>query len=114
MNKMKSFVKEVVAIIKGDDAEATGQKILRQADSAMQTHLATFKGDIISLEDKVEEATENLKLARVNNGILIVDRNQYVRNLFNARNALVDAEDALEIHKEKIEFLTAQHVSLDS
>lgn len=29
MNKMKSFVKEVVAIISGDNAEATGQKILR-------------------------------------------------------------------------------------
>ena len=62
MNKMKSFVKEVVAIISGDNAEATGQKILRQADSALKTQIASLNGDTISLEDKVEDAKEALRL----------------------------------------------------
>ena len=113
MNKMKSFVKEVVAIISGDNAEATGQKILRQADSALKTQIASLNGDTISLEDKVEDAQEALRLARVNNGKLITDRNQYVRNLIDAKNALVDSEEALELHLEKIVFLQEQYDSLD-
>lgn len=113
MNKMKSFVKEVVAIISGDNAEATGQKILRQADSALKTQIASLNGDTISLEDKVEDAQEVLRLARVNNGKLITDRNQYVRNLLDAKNALVDTQDALEAHLEKIAFLQEQFDSLD-
>lgn len=114
MNKMKSFVKEVVAIISGDNAEATGQKILRQADSALKTQIASLNGDTISLEDKVEDAKETLRLARVNYGKLITDRNEYVRNLLNAKNALTDAEEALEIHLEKIAFLQEQYDSLDA
>ena len=114
MNKMKSFVKEVVAIISGDNAEATGQKILRQADSALKTQIASLNGDTISLEDKVEDAKEALRLARVNNGKLITDRNEYVRNLLNTKNTLTDAEEALEIHLEKIAFLQEQYDSLDA
>ena len=113
MNKMKSFVKEVVAIISGDNAEATGQKILRQADSALKTQIASLNGDTISLEDRIEDAQEALRLARVNNGKLITDRNQYVRNLLDAKNALTGAQDALEMHLEKITFLQEQHDSLD-
>lgn len=114
MNKMKSFVKEVVAIISGDNAEATGQKILRQADSALKTQIASLNGDTISLEDKVEDAKEALRLARVNNGKLITDRNEYVRNLLNTKNTLTDAEEALEIHLGRIAFLQEQYDSLDA
>jgi exonuclease VII small subunit len=113
MNKMKSFVKEVVAIIAGDNAEATGQKILRQADSALKTQIASLNGDTIALEDSIEDALEGLKLARVNNGKLITDRNQYVRNLLEAKNKLTDAQDALEAHLEKIAFLQGEYDSLD-
>ena len=113
MNKMKSFVKEVVAIISGDNAEATGQKILRQADSALKTQIGSLNGDTISLEDRVEDAQESLTLARVNNGKLITDRNQYVRSLLDAKNALNIAEGALEAHLEKIAFLQEQYDSLD-
>jgi hypothetical protein len=53
MNKTKSFVKEIVALLKGDDAEATGQKVLRQADSAFKTQIASLTGDTIALEDRL-------------------------------------------------------------
>jgi hypothetical protein len=110
---MKSFVKEVVAILQGDNAEATGQKILRQADSGLKTQIASLNGDTIALEDSIEDALEGLKLARVNNGKLITDRNQYVRNLLEAKNKLTDAQDALEAHLEKIAFLQGEYDSLD-
>jgi hypothetical protein len=114
MNKMKSFVKEVVAIIQGDNAEATAQKVLRQADSALKTQIAALHGDTIALEDKVEDAKEGLRLARVNNGQVITDRNQYVRNLLSAKNSLTEAQDNLTEHLEKIAFLEETYASLDA
>jgi uncharacterized protein YaiL (DUF2058 family) len=111
--KACSFVKEVVAILKGDDAEATGQKILRQADSALKTSIASMTGDTISLEDRVESAKENLKLSRLNNGKQIEDRNAYVSNLVAAQNNLIEAEENLVNHKKTLAFLEEQSANLD-
>lgn len=110
---MKKFVREVVAIIKGDDAEATGLKILRQADSALNTQIYSLRGDTMILEDSVTEAETNLKLALHNNGELITDRNLYVRNLLNAKNKLTEAKETLEIHLEKIKFLEEQQEEIN-
>lgn len=113
VSKTKSFVKEIVALLKGDDNEATAQKILRQADSAFKTQIASLTGDTISLEDAVEEAKESLRLARLNNGNLITDRNYYISNLLLAQNKLVDAEEALELHNAKLDFLREQAALLE-
>jgi hypothetical protein len=110
---MKSFVKEVVAIIQGDNAEATGQRILRQADSAFKTQIASLTGDTIALEDKLEDAKEALRMARLNNAQLIGDRNYYIRNLLQAQNVIVDAEEALEAHNNKLAFLREQAALLE-
>ena len=108
VSKTKSFVKEVLAILAGDNNEATAQKILRQADSAFKTQIASLTGDTISLEDAVEDAIESLRLARLNHGQVIVNRNNYISNLLTAQNRLVDAEEALEIHVAKLDFLKEQ------
>ena len=113
MNKMKSFVKEVVAIIQGDNAEATGQRILRQADSAFKTQIASLTGDTIALEDKLEDAKEALRMARLNNAQLIGDRNYYIKSLLQAQNLIVDAEEALEAHNHKLAFLREQAALLE-
>lgn len=114
MNKMKSFVKEVVAVLQGGNAEATGQKILRQADSALKAAIAVAKGDTLSFEDKVESAKEKLALARINRGNLITDRNTYVMALLEAKNALINAEDNLEAHLHQVAFLEEQLATLDN
>jgi hypothetical protein len=108
VSKTKSFVKEVVAILKGDDAEATAQKILRQADSAFKTQIASLTGDTIALEDRLEDAKESLRLARLNNGRVISDRNSYVRNLLDSKNSVTSAEEALDAHVAKLAFLKEQ------
>ena len=113
VNKTKSFVKEIVALLKGDDAEATAQKVLRQADSAFKTQIASLTGDTIALEDKLEDAKEALRLARLNNGQLINDRNSYVNSLLRAQNNLIDAEEALEAHNNKLQFLREQAALLE-
>lgn len=105
MNKVKSFVKQFVAVVKGDDAEARGQKVLRQADSALQSQIASLTGDTITLEDRLSSAKEAQDLARVNGGSTISSRESYVRNLLDAKNNVTLAEEALKAHKEKIAFL---------
>ena len=113
MNKTKSFVKEIVALLKGDDAEATGQKVLRQADSAFKTQIASLTGDTIALEDRLEDAKENLRLTRLNFGLQITDRNSYIRSLLDAKNLLTSSEEALELHNAKLDFLREQAALLE-
>jgi hypothetical protein len=113
MNKTKSFVKEIVALLKGDDAEATGQKVLRQADSAFKTQIASLTGDTIALEDRLEDAKENLRLTRLNFGLQITDRNSYIRSLLDAKNLLTSSEEALEAHNAKLDFLREQAALLE-
>jgi hypothetical protein len=110
---MASFVKECIALLKGDDAEAKAQKILRAADSAFKTQIASLTGDTIALEDKVENAKEELRLAKLNNGELISDRNNYISALLRAKNTLTDAEEALELHTSKLDFLVEEHLGLE-
>ena len=108
VSKTKSFVKEVLAILAGDNNEATAQKILRQADSAFKTQIASLTGDTIALEDRLEDAKENLRLSRLNNGLQITDRNSYIRNLLDAKNSVTSSEEALELHNAKLDFLKEQ------
>lgn len=110
---MKSFIKQFVAVVTGDNAEAQAQKVLRQADSALKTQIAALQGDVITLEDAVENAKEQQVLAKVNHGRTITDRNSYVRGLLDAKNEVTKAEKALELHKEKIAFLESELATLD-
>lgn len=114
VSKTKSFVNEIIAIIKGDDAEVTAQKILRQADSAFKTQIASLTGDTIALEDKLEDAKETLRISRLNNGKAISDRNNYIENLIYAKRAVISAEEELEDHINKLEFLKEQAALLEN
>lgn len=114
MNKVNSFVKSFVAIVTGDDATAKAEKAKRQADSALRTHISILKGDVVSKEDAVTTAKENLQKATVNGGFAITDRDSYVSNLFTAKNNVTLAEQDLKKHEEKISFLESQLASLDT
>lgn len=112
MNKMNAFMKEFVAIIKGDDAEAKAAKVWRQAESGLKVQIANLEGDIINKEDAVLQAEENLANARVNYGKEITDRRSYVQNLLNAQDKLNDVTAELEAHKSTITFLKEQYDKL--
>lgn len=112
MNKLNSFVKQFIAIVTGDDVEAYAQKAWRSAESALKVHIAAMEGDIIALEDAVEQAKEGLNNARVNGGYTITDREQYIDNLVSAKNNLTDAEEELAAHMESIAFLKEEYATL--
>ena len=88
MNKLNSFAKQFVAIIKGDDAEARAAKVWRQAESAFKVQIAALGGDLIRKEDAVVQAEENLSKRLVNHGNEITDRDAYIANLISSEEAL--------------------------
>lgn len=108
MNTVKSFVRQFVAAVVGDDSTAKAEKAFRQADSALKTQIAALKGDVINQEDAVTDALEAQAQARINGGNPITNRDAYVSNLLNAKNAVTKAEDALAKHNAKIEFLQGE------
>lgn len=113
VKKVKSFFKQVFAILKGDTDEAKAEKIYRGALSAFNVQIAALTGDQISLEDKLEAAKENLEKATINNGNLIDDRAQYINNILSKQNDVTSAEEALDKHKAKLAFLKKRMAALD-
>jgi len=112
MNKVESFVNQVIAIIKGDNAEAIAAKIWRQADSAFKVQIASLGGDIVVKEDAVTNAEENLAKKLVNNGKEITNRDTYIADIISAKESLKQAEKQLAAHKETIAFLEEQYALL--
>lgn len=113
MSKTKSFIKQFIATVTGDDSAAKAEKVYRQAKSALQSQISSAEGDTINLEENVINANEALALTRVNNGNMITDRPAYVANLLKAKNTVTQTEDALKAHQDKIAFLKSESENLD-
>ena len=103
--KVKSFINSFVALVSGETDTVVAEKVWRQAESALASQIPALKGDLVTLEDKVEEAKDKLAKARLNHGNLISKRESYVEGLLIAKNAVTIAEENLADHKEKIAFL---------
>lgn len=102
---VNSFINAFVASVKGDDATVQAEKAWRTAEAALKVQIAANEGDIVSLEDNVATATEDLEAAKINNGNPIVNRDSYISDLISLNNALDDQKEALEAKKALISFL---------
>ena len=108
---LTSFVNSFVALVTGDDAQAQAEQTFRQATAGLKSHIHSYEGDTIDFETNLAQAKIELEQARVNHGKIMkdqIDRQQYVLILIAARNKAVQAEEELQLHKEKIEFLKEQ------
>lgn len=105
MTKMKSFIKQFVATVKGDADEVKAQKAYRRAVAGLKTQISSLEGETVMKEDAVENFKDILHKAKVNNGNEISDPNAYVSALVSAKNDVTKAEDDLERHLKKINFL---------
>lgn len=102
---LQSFVAQFVAVVKGDDAAVLAEKVYRQRQAALISHLASYKGDLVDLEVAVEDAQEKFNKFRLNNGTMIENRRSYITSLIAAKEAITDAEEALVSQKETIKFI---------
>lgn len=103
--KLLSFVQQVIAVLKGDDAEVTAIKIQRQAKNALTPQIAVKISLTSDLEDQVEQRKEALKLYLINNGKLIENRDIYIKDLLTIKQNIVNAEEELSLHLQDIKFL---------
>lgn len=106
--KLPLFVQEIIAILKGDEAEATGIKIQKQATNALTPQISIKEAMVYDLEEAVETAKDHLIKVRNNFGRPIEDKEVYIISLFNAQDAIEIAEEKLEDHLAEIEFLKEQ------
>lgn len=114
MTTTNSFVKQFIALVKGDEVEAKAMKYWRQAESAFKVQIAALGGDLIRKEDAVAQAEENLSKQLVNHGNEITDRDNYIANLISSKEALKTAEKQLAAYKETIAFLEEQYALLQA
>ena len=64
VKKGELFIREVVARLTGDGAEAKAAKISRKALSAVEGQLASLKAKVVDQENSLEDAQEALKTAK--------------------------------------------------
>lgn len=109
MNKKETnvslFFKLILAVIKGDDAEATAIKIQKKAIAALTAQIAAKVYHTLTLEDLLEAAEVELGVARVNGGDLITDNDKYIRVLLTRKMEFDTAVENLNTHKKTIKFL---------
>lgn len=105
MSDLSNFVKLVVAKVKGDEAEVAGLKIQKRASAAIAAQVAAKQAHTLTLEDNLDSAKEKQASALINNGDLITDNSQYIKNLLTTEVEVKAAQQALDNHKEEISFL---------
>lgn len=101
--KVTSFVKEVVARITGDGAEATAQKVGRKAMSALESQVAALKAQLVDDETRVEDAEEALNVA-IYPTEMFRDNRAYCANIARAQANLDEAVERKTATEESIVF----------
>lgn len=108
MNKrtIKSFVKQFIATVKGDEVEAQAEKTFRRAQASLKSHIPALEGELISFEDAVTTAKENVDKSLINYGKSEnFDSSAYITSLISAENDLTKAEKNKADHLKKINLL---------
>lgn len=104
-SKATGFVSEIVAVVKGSDAQQIGEKIQKQMSNGLNAQIALKEAATFDLEEAVERAEEQVKLSLMNNGKDVTDREATIQSYLNAQVALRNAKTALENHLQVIEWL---------
>lgn len=104
--KGQLFVKEVIARLKGDNAEATASKIGRKAISAFEGQLAGLNANKIDQETAVEDAEEALKTA-IYPTEMFSSNEAYIRNIVSAQERLDNAIEELAATEKSIKYFSS-------
>ncbi len=88
-----------------DTKDAKIERGLRQAKHAIQAQIHLLQGEGMQLENVLDTAVMNKKVALINNGRDIDDTKRYVDGLIIANNRVVEAEEAIDKLEAKISYL---------
>lgn len=101
---VKSFVKQVIAKLKGDDAEVVAQKNFRKASAAVKGQIAALEARKVDDEMAVENAKEAFNDALY--PTVVTDAQVYTSNLVKAKKVVEQAEEQLKATEDSIAFFT--------
>lgn len=93
--EVKSFVKEVVARLQGDDNEVIAQRNYRKANAAVKGQISSLESKKVDAEVSLEEAKEKLADAKYPTSP-IKDNSDYIRTIVRRQEKVTEAEEALE------------------
>lgn len=94
LKKGATFIEQVVAKLKGDDAGVLAAKIARKAISAVDSQLAALRAKEVDLENSVQDAEEALNTAKFPTE-MINDAKRYISGIQSAESALETAKEDL-------------------
>lgn len=100
---VSSFVREVLARLKGDAETVIAEKNERKARSAFNGQIAALEARIVDSEDKVGEAEEAFKAAKYP-VVIIGSAQSFVEGVRNAHTKWESAKDELSALKESLTF----------
>lgn len=103
--KTNTFVKQFIALVKGDDAAALAESTKRKANAALTEKISKLTGDIVDREEAVKETEEALQKAKLNYGTAITSRPDYIATLLQAKVKHQEAIEALEETQYNLDFL---------
>jgi len=101
--KANAFIKEVLARITGDNAEATANKIARKALCAVESQISGLKSQINDQEDVVADKAEALENA-IYPKEAFENGKSYVAAVSAAYTAHEDAKECLEDLNTQLKF----------
>lgn len=99
----KSYITSAVKVMKGNDNQELATKNAKQAEAAIKSQISAIEGSIIDAEQEIEAAKEAL------NSIFypteaITDRKAFTQNLYDAKKAILEAEETLSALNENKKF----------
>lgn len=100
---MNSYIKQFIAICKGDNVKANAEVSYRQSICALKSQIHAEEGLLIKLEGELENAKVKAEESIVNNGEKIPDNEKYINGLINSFNETKTIEKKIETLKVKIE-----------
>jgi len=102
-NKIKSFIRETKARLKGDTAGKIGEKNLRTADAALELQLAQLNIEKMKAETHLEKTKEKM-MDTIHPKELIEDDSNYITGLARVNREVKDAEKTLKDINNSIDF----------
>jgi hypothetical protein len=112
MSNFKSFVREVTARLKGDEAGVVAAKNARKAESALKGQIAALEAKLVDDESTVEDRKEALQNAKFPT-TPITDNQNYIQNIRRAQEGVDSAEETVADTKFSIEYFQGLLVEFD-
>lgn len=112
MSKVKSFIKEVLAQLTGDQDTVIAERNYRTGKATVRGQISSLETDVINQEVAVEQAEEEFLKAkypteRIENG------EAYLNSIYDAKDNLENVRAELEATKASIEYWTKLLVEFD-